>query len=296
MAHLNRDAASFELYELAEREQTVELIDTSDRGNVSTRLMQFPNQEGALDRFASSITRLRELVSECEVVVVAPSEVSFRLHGLEFARARLGTSIHSSQEIVFGVGPSETVLNGDSEVLFAEIVRRLRESRKPGRARPGEVLWRMAPERWLESLIVCDVSALDHRLDPRWTYSQVPAFAASDRAMIDVLTATTEGRLAVLELKADEDLHLPLQGLDYWARVRWHHERGEFQKFGYFPGVQLSEKPPLLLLVAPALRIHPTTDKLLRYLSPEIEWELIAVNEDWREGVKRVFRKRSNGR
>jgi hypothetical protein len=296
MAHLNRDAASFELYELAEREQTVELIDTSDRGNVSTRLMQFPNQEGALERFASSITRLRELVSECEVVVVAPSEVSFRLHGLEFARARLGTSIHSSQEIVFGVGSSETVLNADSEALFAEIVRRLQESRKPGRARPGEVLWRMAPERWLESLIVCDVSALDHRLDSRWTYSQVPAFAASDRAMIDVLTATTEGRLAVLELKADEDLHLPLQGLDYWARVRWHHERGEFQKFGYFPGVQLSEKPPLLLLVAPALRIHPTTDKLLRYLSPEIEWELIAVNEDWREGVKRVFRKRANGR
>ncbi len=38
--------------------------------------------------------------------------------------------------------------------------------------------------------------------------------------MIDVLTLTREGRLAVLELKADEDIHLPLQGLDYWARVR----------------------------------------------------------------------------
>jgi len=35
--------------------------------------------------------------------------------------------------------------------------------------------------------------------------------------MIDVLTLTRDGRLAVVELKADEDIHLPLQGLDYWA-------------------------------------------------------------------------------
>ncbi len=57
--------------------------------------------------------------------------------------------------------------------------------------------------------------------------------------MIDVLTATRQGRLAVLELKADEDIHLPLQGLDYWSRVAWHHSRGEFQKFGYFPGTRV---------------------------------------------------------
>jgi hypothetical protein len=112
--------------------------------------------------------------------------------------------------------------------------------------------------------------------------------------MIDVLTATIDGRLAVLELKADEDLHLPLQGLDYWSRVSWHHSRREFQKFGYFGGNELSEKSPLLYLVAPALRIHPTTDKLLRYFSPEIEWQLVAVNEAWREGVKVVFRKHAN--
>jgi hypothetical protein len=57
------------------------------------------------------------------------------------------------------------------------------------------------------------------QIDPRWRYSQVPAFSASDRAMIDVLTVTREGRLAVLELKANEDIHLPLQGIDYWSRV-----------------------------------------------------------------------------
>jgi len=35
--------------------------------------------------------------------------------------------------------------------------------------------------------------------------------------MIDVLAVTLEGHLAVLELKADEDIHLPLQGVDYWS-------------------------------------------------------------------------------
>jgi hypothetical protein len=70
----------------------------------------------------------------------------------------------------------------------------------------------MHPEQWLESLVVSDVSTVDERLEPRPLYSQVPAFSAADRAMIDVLTTTHEGRLAVVELKADEDIHLPLPG------------------------------------------------------------------------------------
>jgi hypothetical protein len=144
----------------------------------------------------------------------------------------------------------------------------------------------------LESLVSRDVTLIDSRLDPTCVYSQVPAFSASDRAMIDVLAATGDGRLAVLELKADEDIHLPLQGLDYWGRVAWHHARGEFKQFGYFPGRELSPGLPLLFLVAPALHVHPTTDALLRYLAPEIEWELVGIGERWREGVRVVFRKR----
>ncbi len=85
---------------------------------------------------------------------------------------------------------------------------------------------------------------------------------------------------------------MPLQGLDYWARVAWHHERDEFQRFGYFDGRELSSEKPLLFLVAPALHVHPTTDVLLRYISPEIEWEFAGIDERWREGVKVIFRKR----
>jgi hypothetical protein len=151
----------------------------------------------------------------------------------------------------------------------------------------------MYPERWLESLVFEDVTAVDSRLNPAHVYSQVPAFSASDRAMIDVLTCTHEGRLAVLELKADEDIHLPLQGLDYWARVVWHHSRGEFQEHGYFAGVQLSPQPPLLIMVAPSLRVHPAVEVLLRYFSPEIAWLLAGLDERWRDRVKVIYRKSS---
>jgi len=171
----------------------------------------------------------------------------------------------------------------------------LREARHPYGPR-GDRLFRLHPERWLESLVVGDVSVIDERLDAEWRYSQVPAFSAADRAMIDVLTMTRDGRLAVVELKADEDIHLPLQGLDYWSRVEWHHARGEFLKFGYFGGVELSAKTPLLYLVAPALHVHPATDVLLRYVSPEIEWAFVGIDERWREGVRVVFRKRAERR
>ena len=141
-------------------------------------------------------------------------------------------------------------------------------------------------------------------LDPKHVYTQVPAIAgASDRGMLDLLGVTADGRLAVLELKAQDDLHFALQGLDYWIRVRHHHREtadpntglGEFQRHGYFRGVELSPLPPRLYLVAPALHIHPATETVLRYLSPAVEWNLLALDERWRQQIRVVWRK-SGGR
>ena len=124
--------------------------------------------------------------------------------------------------------------------------------------------------------------------------------------MLDLLTLDRSGRLTVIELKADEDLHLPLQALDYWIRVRALNADRQavagvaggralsaFERQGYFAGAEVSERPPRLLLAGPALRIHPANEPVLRYLSHEVEWELIAVSEHWRRELKVVFRKRS---
>jgi hypothetical protein len=184
------------------------------------------------------------------------------------------------------------VLDDRNLQAFEALIRSIGEVRHADGPRECR-WWRLHPERWLESLVVKNVSALDSQFDPRFCYSQVPAFFASDRGMIDVLTLTREGRLAVLELKADEDIHLPLQGIDYWSRGAWHHERGEFQKFGYFPGRELSPNLPILVMVAPALHVHPATDTLLHYISPQIEWTLLGVDERWRKELRVVFRKHS---
>lgn len=294
-AHLNANAAKWHLYELDERENSVVETDYKDRGNIATRLVHCPDEIATRERFAGPIVQIRELIPEAEAVVLSGAEIAFRLYGLEFARARLAheaASFRSMQEIVFGLGAEERVLDERNTAEFVQLVRRAGEVRHPDGPR-DHALFRMHPERWLESLVVHHVGELDERLDPACVYSQVPAFSASDRAMIDVLTASRQGRLAVVELKADEDIHLPLQGLDYWSRVQWHQARGEFQRFGYFPGRELSTQAPLLFLVAPALHVHPATDTLLHYVSPEIEWTLLGIDERWRNGVRCVFRKRA---
>lgn len=295
LAHLNREAARFEIAELDERDESLSSIDYSDQGNINTRLVRCPDSKQARARFAGAIDRVRGLAPQTEIAVISPTEISFRLHGLEFARVRTGNvpgSFTLEEEIVFGVGELSARLTEETEPVFAEFVKTVAEGRHTQGDR-RDPLWRMYPERWLESLVFKNVPAIDSRLDPAHVYSQVPAFSASDRAMIDVLTCTRDSRLAVLELKADEDIHLPLQGLDYWARVQWHHQRGEFQQYGYFAGVELSPRPPLLFLVAPSLRVHPAVDAVLRYFSPAIEWALVGVDERWREGVKVIYRKTS---
>ncbi len=292
-ANLDLDAAKWQIYELDERAETLEAFDVHDSGNITTRLTRAVDPKAANERFAVSIARIRKLVPEVEVTIETAAEIVFRLHGLEFARARMTAtpgSFRNSESILFGLGPAEHVLDAENEPLFLELLFRLTEQRQPAGSHTN-LFYRLAPERWLESLVIRQVSTIDERFDQRFVYSQVPAFAASDRAMLDVLTCTRDGRLAVLELKANEDIHLPLQGLDYWARVRWHQQHGEFTRNGYFAGRELSSQPPMLFLVAPALRVHPTTDILLRYLSPRIEWILVEVDERWREKLRVVNRK-----
>jgi hypothetical protein len=293
MAHLDRDAAQWQLFELAEREEQFTQLDTSDRGNLATRLVHCCDEAAARRRFAAAIERVTALCPQVKVAVLSPAEIAFRLHGLEFARARVAAEgFRNHPEIVFGAGAAENVLTDQNAADFESLVKMLAEVRHASGSR-DDPCWRLHPERWLESLVIRDVTALDDRLLAAPVYSQVPAFSAADRAMIDVLAATRDRRLAVLELKAEEDIHLPLQGVDYWARVRWHHGRGELTRFGYFPGGELAPGAPLLILVAPAFHIHPATDTLLRFLSTEIEWSLAAIDEHWREQLRVVFRKRA---
>ena len=92
--------------------------------------------------------------------------------------------------------------------------------------------------------------------------------------------------------KAAADLQLPMQALDYWIRVKWHLDRGEFSGFGYFPGIALSKEPPRLILVSPALEFHSTTEAILRFFSREVDVERVGVGLEWRKRLEIMFRLR----
>jgi hypothetical protein len=127
--------------------------------------------------------------------------------------------------------------------------------------------------------VLADATRLDEKLNPAHLYSPLPALSAGGRGVLDLLGVTWPGRLVVIELKASEDIQLPIQALDYWLRVRRHQRDGDFERFGYFSGVKLDPQPPLVWLVAPGLRFHSATDTLLKYLAPELQMTRIDLNE-----------------
>ena len=312
MAWLNHAAASFELFTLDERSEELALVDFRDTGNLESRLVHAFSPAAALERCQSGIDQLLALVpaearERIEIRPHSSTEVALLLHGLEFARVRYGATAHSfarASQVTFGAGANETPLAPENEDLCRDLFSRLFSSRHADGSHI-DPLFRMAPERWLESRLRMSLSELLPSLHGDLFYSQVPALSSGDRGMLDLLALDRNSRLAVLELKADEDLHLPLQALDYWIRVRaLNADRppgpgsgtplSAFERSGYFPGAEVSPLLPRLILAAPALRIHPANEPVLRYLSPQIEWELLGLSEHWRRELKIVFRKRSS--
>lgn len=278
---LNSDVAQFELLAFS-AEDDVRTVDEANAANLATEL-PLPTAGAMADAEGLNLIRRLGATAGVELVVRSGLGVACRIHGLEFARA-------AADGAWFGYGDDSQPLTRSSleaaERLAAEIVR-IRAAGSPDR---HHSFYTAQPERWLESLLARDVSVLDSDLDPRFVYSQVPAVAGRERGIIDLLAATRDGRLVVIELKAAPDPNLPLQALDYWMRVKWHFERGSFHRLGYFSGLELRPEPPQLWLVAPVFEFHSTTDAVLRYLSPAVPIRRIGLNHTWREGIRVVDR------
>ena len=274
---LHPDAARWLPYVYSE-EGFVEPVDMRDYGNLDTRIEPAPDPAAMLSNRVAEWTERLARLPEVERIPRAGGAVSLRVRGLEFARSQ-GDVLH------FGLA-QRTAADERSlpeiEELARELVR-LRSAR-------GSSMYRLQPESWLESQIRSHLEQVDAALLPSPVYGQVPAFAGGERGVLDLLAVERTGRLVVLELKASEDIHLPLQALDYWLRVQWHLERGEFSGRGYFPGIEIRNEPPRLLLIAPALDFHPTTEMILRYFSPQIQVERIGLGVEWRSNLKVVFR------
>jgi len=274
-----------EIYELDAQRETLERVDPCSSGNVASWLVPHRESQLLLDRASSALAPLIALSPESIRAHASPhsQEVVLRFRGLAFARWH-------ENRIFFGSDSTWAELRNKNEPALKQLIANLQNFRNPLASNVRHALYRAQAERWMQTLVHQDVTRIDISLDPEHVYEQVFAQVAGHHGILDLLCVTRNRRLAILELKATENVDLPLQAADYWSRIRWHQSQGDFARYGYFPGIELQAAAPLVYLIAPALRFHPTGDVLHRYLSREMEIIRVGVAESWRRGLRVMFR------
>jgi len=267
------------------RREVLERLDPRAAGNIDSWLVPHRETQSLLDRARAALESIIALAPRAISLhpSVASGEVWLRFRGLAFAHWDDG-------RIFFGTSERRQELSAASWPALKKLTNDLELYRHPLATDTRHALHRAQPERWLEAIVREDVTRIDAQLDARFVYTQVFANAGGEHGILDLLGVTRSGRLAIIELKATEHIHLVLQAAGYWRHVQHHLQREDLSRYGYFPGAQLQAAPPLVYLVAPALRFHPATDELLRYLAPEIEVVRVGIAESWRRGVRVVMR------
>ncbi len=286
---LNARAGQVELFEWNGGDARPQPIDLEAYRRVESRLVPRTSRESLVERHREMLRDLlADKTDELDMVAdTAAGFVSVRIKGLEIARVEGDLS----PRVYFGLEGSVRRLDEAGVEPFQDFVAQVLSQRNAAAADVSNPFYRLQSERWLESMLVKDITKIDPSLSPDFVYPQVPAFSRTDRGVIDILSATRSGRLAVIELKLHEEINLPFQALDYWLRVEALRREARFQDFGYYPGVAIEDAPPLLYLVAPAFRYHSTTSRMLRYLEASIAVIQVGINQQWRQGIKILFRR-----
>jgi hypothetical protein len=294
ISHLGASVECCEVDEKGEELTAVRPSTQDELLNSHPRELRWPGDADECDGWRERIVHLAPHLIEVRRRP-AHDGVGFSINGLEFARV-VG---REGREVRFGVAGAQpggaarplTEANFDDlGNLVSEIIR-YRSIDSPDRR---HMFYRLREEAWLESMLRREIRALDGSLDDRFVYSQIPAWRADERSVIDLLTIDHEGRLVVIEIKTAEDPQLPLQGGDYWLRVEQARLRGEFEKRRMFAGIEIADRSALLYLVAPRLRFHRTFATVARCLVSQIEAYQIGLNANWRAGIRVHSRERVN--
>jgi hypothetical protein len=285
-----------ELLEIDEGWEHVESVRSFERRHIwKKKLTRFPPVS---EPAASELTR--------EIIARAPNAIdvvsarhgqTLRYHGLPFARVR---RLMEQERVWFGIeGSRRRAFHAhnqrDWEKLLGDLLNYRHENCRDRR----HWFYRAAGEAWLESILRRDVSKLDPGLiiaplHAQFRTSHGRAFSGGGVRPIDLLALRHDGRLAVIELKVNEDREHVFQGVDYWRRVEAHRRRGHISDARLFGDREISDESPLVYLVAPALRFHPSFAVLAKTIASDIEIYRFDINEDWRKGVRVVRRERVN--
>ncbi len=252
------------------------------------KLARFP-PVAAATASETSVAIIAEAPDAIDIVHSRHGE-TLRYFGLPFARVR---SLLGREKIWFGIDRAHRrLLDETTWNEWQELLHDLREHRSAAASDHRHAFYRAAPEAWLESLLRRDITRLDPGLIIAPLHAQFRTARGAKLGIrpIDLLALRQDGRLVVIELKVSEDREHVLQGADYWRRVEAHRRRGHIAKAKLFGERTISDESPLVYLVAPTLRVHPSFQTLAHCISTEIEIYRFDINEDWRSGV-RVMRR-----
>ena len=219
---------------------------------------------------------------------------TLRYHGLPFVRIR---RVMDQDRIWFGIeGSRRRQLDAFHQPDWTKLFRDLATYRTERCRDRRHWLYRASGEAWLESILRRDITRLDPGLIIAPLHAQFRTSQAGPNGArpIDLLALRQDGRLVVIELKVTEDREHVFQGVDYWRRVEAHRRRGHISGARLFADREISDESPLVYLVAPTLRFHPSFPTLARTIAPDIEIYRFDINEDWRSGVRVVRRERVN--
>lgn len=256
------------------------------------RLSRFPpvNQPQTSDRANEILGYALHAID----VVASRNGQTLRFHGLPFARVR---TVMNQDRIWFGIeGSRRRQLDSFHQPEWAKLFRDLETYRSENGNDGRHWLYRASGEAWLESILRRDITKLDPGLivAPLHAQFRTSHGGPTGARPIDLLALRHDGRLVVIELKVTADREHVFQGVDYWRRVEAHRRRGHIAAAKLFGEREMSDESPLVYLVAPTLRFHPSFPTLARTIASDIEIYRFDINEDWRSGVRVVRRERVN--
>jgi len=285
-----------ELLQIDEPWQQIEPVRTFARRDIwKKRLARFPPvAEPAGSELANQIVAQAPQAIDS---VASRHGQTLRFHGLPFARVR---SVMNQDRVWFGIdGSRRQAFQSHHARDFEKLMSDLTNYRHERCGDRHHWFYRAAGEAWLESILRRDITKLDPGLiiaplHAQFRTSHGGTIGTSGARPIDLLALRQDGRLVVIELKVMEDREHVFQGVDYWRRVEAHRRRGHISAAKLFGDREISDESPLVYLVAPALRFHPTFATLARTIAPDIEIYRFDINEDWRSGVRVVRRERVN--
>ncbi|NJM53062.1 MAG: hypothetical protein HC846_06515 [Blastocatellia bacterium] len=169
---------------------------------------------------------------------------------------------------------------------LTQLVENLTAYRRNDSPNKSHAFYKLLPEAWLESILRNEISVLDANLILSPLHNQ---FRASSE-QIDLLALRKDGRLVIIELKVSPNREHLFQAVDYWQVIEKQRVVGNLK--GLFGKLEIADAPSLVYLVAPHSCFHKDFDFLAKTVSDEIEIYRFDINENWREKVEVIERRR----